>query len=228
MKVMYTPVTHVIFDLDGLLLDTEHIYKDVICTVLARYGKTYSEELQMRVLGTLELDTARIITSSLNLPISIEDFDKELKKLQRDLLGNGTLMKGAEKLIRHFHSKGVPLAVATSSSEESMKLKLKNFQELFSCIGHFVMGSSDPEVKRGKPNPDIFLITAKRFKDSPPPEKCLVFEDAPSGVLGARAANMQVVMVPDKFVTEEKRKPATLVLNSLEDFKPELFGLPPF
>ena len=78
---------------------------------------------------------------------------------------------GAERLIRHFHSKGIPLAVATSSSERSVQLKLKNYQELFSCIGHFVMGSSDPEVVRGKPNPDIFFITAKRFKDSPPPEK---------------------------------------------------------
>lgn len=63
--------------------------------------------------------------------------------------------------------------MATSSGEESVNMKLKKYQDLFSCIGHFVMGSSDPEVTHGKPNPDIFLITAKRFRDSPPPEKVL-------------------------------------------------------
>lgn len=58
--------------------------------------------------------------------------------------------------------------------------------------------------------------------------QCLVFEDAPNGVTAAQKANMQVVMVPENYVGEDDRKKATLILSSLNEFKPELFGLPPF
>ena len=82
---------------------------------------------------------------------------------------------GAEQLVRHFHKHGVPIAVATSSSQESVDLKLRNHKELFSLFNHIVCASSDPEVKRGKPNPDIFLICASRFPDAPAPVKVYLF-----------------------------------------------------
>lgn len=88
-------------------------------------------------------------------------------------------------------------------------------------------GSTDPEVKNGKPAPDIFLIAASRFPDQPSPDNCLVFEDAPNGVKAAQSAGMQCVMVPEDYVPENMRT-ATQVLKSLEDFKPEEFGLPAF
>lgn len=78
---------------------------------------------------------------------------------------------GAERLVRHLHSHGIPIAVATSSSEESVNVKLTKHRELFSLFHHIVTASSDPEVKRGKPNPDIFLVCASRFPDKPNPEK---------------------------------------------------------
>lgn len=93
---------------------------------------------------------------------------------------------------------------------------------------HLTMGSSDPEVTKGKPDPAIFLVCASRFPDKPKPEDCLVFEDAVNGIKAANAANMQVVAVPDPRIDPEQLKTATLVLESLDQFKPELFGLPAF
>lgn len=95
-------------------------------------------------------------------------------------------------------------------------------------FNHLVSGSSDIEVKHSKPAPDIFLVCASKFPKCPNPQDVLVFEDAPNGVLAANSAGMQVVMVPDPRIPDEKKEKATLVLHTLEEFKPEDFGLPPF
>jgi len=78
---------------------------------------------------------------------------------------------GAERLVQHLHKNKVPIAVATSSGKESVAVKTKNFQDLFGLFPHIVMGSSDPEVKNGKPAPDIFQVCANRFPDKPSYDK---------------------------------------------------------
>lgn len=75
---------------------------------------------------------------------------------------------GAERLLRHLHSKGVNIALATSSSRENFELKTTHHGDVFKLFHHIVTGSSDPEVKHGKPAPDIFLICASRFPEPAP------------------------------------------------------------
>ena len=224
----YKKVTHVIFDMDGLLLDSEKVYEALIGSIARKYGKVYTEEVKMKLLGTPEPITAKLAVQEMELPITVEQFLEEYTEATRIHLRNPDLFPGAEKLIRHLHKHNIPIAVATSSSRDSIAIKTGNYQELFGLFHHIVSGSSDPEVKRGKPHPDVYLVCASKFPDQPNPEQCLVFEDAPNGVIGALRAGMQVVMVPASSVSEELRKPATLVLNFLTEFKPELFGLPPF
>nr|CAD7456573.1 unnamed protein product [Timema tahoe] len=208
--------------------DSEGAYGLMFEEIAANYGKVFSWDLKLKIMGTTEMDSARLMVQELDLPISAEEFTEAVRKIHHSFLSKCSLMPGAERLVKHLHDNGVPIAMATSSSAESMGIKMSAHQELLSRFSHVVTGSSDPEVKRGKPQPDIFLVCASRFSDPPQPEKCLVFEDAPNGVLAGRAAGMQVVMVPDHMIPPEKTEAATLVLSSLEQFKPELFGLPPF
>lgn len=221
------PVTHVIFDLDGTLLDTERIFATVHQEICSRYGKTFSWDIKSAIMGRPEPEAVRIIKDTLKLPVTVEEIMAESRKKKEDLYPKVDLMPGAEKLIRHFQRHQVPIAMASSSSQEAYNLKKTRYQELFGLLHHIVLGD-DPEIKNGKPAPDIFLICAKRFEPSVTPAKCLVFEDAPNGVEGARAAGMQVVMIPDENLPKELTKDATIVLSSMTEFKPELFGLPKF
>ena len=85
------------------------------------------------------------------------------------------------RLIRHFHALNIPIAVATSSSTSTLAEKTKNHRELFDLFHHVVTGSH-PDLKNGKPAPDIFLLCASMFDPAPDPAQCLVFEDAPNGI----------------------------------------------
>ncbi|KAK2719788.1 pseudouridine-5'-phosphatase-like isoform X5 [Artemia franciscana] len=208
--------------------DSERLYTVVIEEIAGKYGKIYTWEMKSKLMGRIGREAAAALVETVGLPITPEEYIYQSQEIFRRVFPSCEVMPGAEKLVRHLKSKKIPIAVATSSSEETFKLKTTNHREFFKIFDHIVFGSSDPEVKNGKPAPDIFLICASRFPDKPAPENCLVFEDAPNGVTAALAAGMQVVMVPDPRMDELNRSRATFCVDRLENFKPEVFGLPPY
>ncbi|KOB69930.1 putative 2-deoxyglucose-6-phosphate phosphatase [Operophtera brumata] len=199
--MQFNKVTHVLFDLDGLLIDSEDLYTETFTRVSAKYGKQFTWELKASLLGFQASECADKIIETLELPTTREEF---------------------------MALKGVPIALATSSSQDSVQMKMQNHKEFLQLFDHLVMGSSDPAVTKGKPDPAIFLVCAARFPDKPKPEDCLVLEDAVNGMKAANAANMSVVVVPDPRIDSAQLTGATLVLRSLEEFKPEVFGLPAY
>ncbi|XP_049884944.1 pseudouridine-5'-phosphatase-like [Pectinophora gossypiella] len=226
IKMTLQPVTHVLFDMDGLILNTEDLYTIGFQQVASRYGKEFTFALKCQIMGQQSREFAASIIQGLDLPMTVDEFLAETRKIFNELFPQCQLMPGVEKLIRHLHTHNVPIGLATSSSKETYDLKVSKHLDFFELLPYKTWGSSDPDVNRGKPYPDIFLVAAAKFPDRPAPEKCLVFEDSLNGVRAAKAAGMQVVMVPDRRLDRNLTADATLVLDSIEQFKPELFGLP--
>jgi len=141
--------------------------------------------------------------------------------------------------VKHLHENGIPMAIGTGSTRHKYFQKTSHLGDFFEIGNYFshVVTSDDPEVKRGKPAPDTFLVCANRFevdtngcgKGSPKDmSNVLVFEDSPVGVAAAISGGMQVVMIPDPRVGEKDKAKATIVIESMEGFQPHLFSLPPF
>ncbi len=216
-------VTHVLYDMDGLLLDTEPFYTEVTQAIVSRYGHTFDWSVKSRMIGKKAADSARILVDALRLPITPEDYLRERESMLAELFPKAQPMPGARRLTGHLARHGVPQAVASSSHRRDFELKITQHREWFACFQCVVLGD-DPEVKRGKPAPDIFLAAAARI--GAVPSECLVIEDAPSGVEAARAAGMSVVAVPNPAMSADAFGDATQILSSLESFDPALWGLP--
>ncbi|XP_001968283.3 pseudouridine-5'-phosphatase [Drosophila erecta] len=226
-KKCYCPVTHVIFDCDGTLIDSEGIYLKTVQEVLAPYGLTYTKADQTLHMGMPICAFSQHIVKDLNLPLSAAEFRQRFEAATEKNMKNVSLLPGVRDLILHLHEYRIPFCIATSSFKNLFKVKAESFKDLFLAFHHVVCGD-DPELGpgRGKPQPDIYLLAASRFNPPADPKKCLIFEDAPVGLRGGIAAGIQVVFIPTDQVTKQQKKGASMVLKSMADFRPELFGLP--
>jgi pseudouridine-5'-monophosphatase len=210
-----------IFDLDGVLLDTEPLYTTATAQVAARFGKLYDWSVKRDCIGRGTLEAARIIIDALALPLSPEALVVERDRVLVELLARAPALAGAEAFSRALAARGVPLAIATSTEAPLFAIKAARHRDWLSIFRAAVCGD-DPRVARSKPAPDIFLAAAADLGAAP--QDCLVFEDSPFGVEAACAAGMQVIALPDPAMDRARYARADAVVAGFAELAIESLG----
>jgi pseudouridine-5'-monophosphatase len=213
--VLRRPIGAVIFDVDGVLLDTERFYTEVTQAIVGRYGKTFDWSVKGNMIGRKALEAAQYLCDALALPITPEEYLREREAGLAALMPTADALPGARELTTELHARGIPQALATSSSRAFFELKRRRHEAWFAAVFSAVVTGDDPRLTRSKPAPDIFLLAAQELVVDP--ATCLVFEDAPAGVEAARAAGMQVIAVPDPGMDRSRYADADVILDSLAD-----------
>jgi HAD superfamily hydrolase (TIGR01509 family) len=203
------PEPPIVFDCDGVLLDSEKAWTRAETRLFARYGRTYGiEEKRLLIGGSLE-ETAGALEDLLDRPGGSDDLQHELLELAaEELAGPVEPMPGALQLVRELHDLGRPMAVASNSERRLVDLAL-NGSRLAHAFDAVVAGD---EVPNAKPAPDLYLEACRRLGTSP--QEAVAVEDSPRGAAAARAARMFVIGIP---YLPELELEADLVAPSLED-----------
>lgn len=215
------PPGFVIFDMDGVLLDTEVFYTEVTQAIVGRYGKVFDWSIKSNMVGRPAIESARYLVGTLALPITAEEYLVEREAALERLMSTAEPMPGARELVQALASLGVPQAVATSSNRRFFELKTSRHADWFAHFAAIVTGD-DARLVRGKPAPDIFLLAARDLGAQP--ERCVVVEDSPVGVEAARAAGMRVVAVPYPGMDPAKIVGADRIVDSLLALTPADLG----
>jgi len=218
MDTNWDGIEAVIFDMDGLLVDTEPLHYEATNLVLKEYGKVLTPEVNQRFIGLGDETFWSAVKGDFGITDSVVELRrKRIGQMLRLIAAEPVVrMPGAGELVRSCRSRGYRVAVASSTPLEQVHAILESagVRAEFEVI---VSGEMEA-VKEGKPAPDIFLHTASLL--GIPPGRCLVFEDSSPGVIGASEAGMRAVAVPNVHTEGSDFSRAALVVESLEEIDP--------
>jgi beta-phosphoglucomutase-like phosphatase (HAD superfamily) len=183
----------VIFDVDGLMIDSEPTWNKTHDLFLEKYNIVIDEKERASLTGIGLKQLISDLHQRFHLEKSADDLLSEYREIfyKNFSASNASrAIEGVEGVVKYFYENGFHLAIATGGHTESeMQVMLK----AFNLLKYFSVIISGDEVNKGKPHPDIFLLTARRFDLDP--SRCLVFEDSVNGVLAGKAAGMYVIGV---------------------------------
>ncbi|MEM7008630.1 MAG: HAD family phosphatase [Thermodesulfobacteriota bacterium] len=207
----------VIFDMDGVMIDSEPLWEKTERILLKRRGIEYTADYRDQIVGLNQNDSGKLLVETFNLKDSVEEIiDERVVILTGIYEEELEVVKELIPLLNQLQDLDYKLAVASSSP-----LRVINFVlDMFSLHQYFPVVVSGECTDDGKPHPAIYLHTAKRLEIDP--SECVAIEDSINGVKSAKAAGMHCIAVPDKRLTQDQFKIADLIVPSLNRISPDL------
>jgi len=206
----------VVFDLDGILIDSEHVWDEVRQQLADERGGRWNENASRDMMGMSSIEWSRYMRDVVGLSEEPEEISAEVvRRLEDRYRRELPLIPGAEQAVERLAARW-PLALASSSNRELIDLVLES-----SGLGRYFEASvSSEEVARGKPAPDVFLEAARRLGVEP--THCAAVEDSENGILAAKAAGMRTIAIPNPHYPphEDALVAADVVLASIEELTP--------
>lgn len=212
---MLNNIEAVIFDLDGTLVDSMWMWREIDVEYLSKFGIEVPNDLQQAVEGMSFSETAQYFKDRFNLPDPIEVIKAQWNQMAWDKYGNEVaLKKGVIEFLEELRRSGIKTGIATSNSKELVEhvLKSLNITQYFDSV------RTSCEAKKGKPAPDIYLLVAKDLQVDP--KDCLVFEDLALGIMAGKSAGMRVCTVFDPYSEDDidrKRELADYYIDTYFD-----------
>jgi HAD superfamily hydrolase (TIGR01509 family) len=209
-------VRAVVFDLDGVLVQSEEIWDEARRELVAEHGGEWPDDATRAMIGMSSPEWSRYLQDRLSVPLAPEEINaRVLARVEEHYRQAAPWIPGARQAVRRLAARW-PLALATSSNREIIDLVL-DVGNLAACFAATV---SSEEVDGGKPAPDVYLEAARRLGVDP--ADCAAVEDSTNGLLAARAAGMRVIAVPNPAFPPEPHglRAADVVLDSVDELTP--------
>lgn len=181
----------VIFDMDGVIIDSEPLWEKAEIQLIQKHGKTYTNSYRKKIIGLNQKDSVNLLINTFDLNASVKEIVEQRKNILIEIYNNELkVFPGIINLLEEVRAKGYKTGLATGSPESVINFVVEKFglQDFFSVI---VSGDSATE---GKPSPEIYLTTAEKLGSTP--ENCIAIEDSVNGVLSVKNAGMYCVAVP--------------------------------
>lgn len=205
-------VRALIFDMDGVLVDSEPLHLLAYQELFSEHAIEYTEAHNQEFLGCKDIAMAEILVKRWRLPLTADELVQTKERILARLLKyDAQIRPGVKKLLEDAQALNIPCAVASSATLPTIQLVV----DVLRIRQYFHHLSSGDEVENGKPAPDVFLLAAKRLCVST--EYCLVIEDTANGIKAAKAAGMFCIAIPCEATRHQDHSHADMRLNSLEE-----------
>jgi HAD superfamily hydrolase (TIGR01509 family) len=199
----------IIFDMDGLMVDSERLYQQAQEEITRQFNKTLPERARLKMMGRKPLESMKIFAEALDIPTDAEQLLETRNNIMREKYKNDLVpLPGLNHIIDAFYGK-LKMAISTGAQEEFLDIVVDQLE----IRNKFDVLQASDEIEQGKPHPEIYLKTCKKLGLNP--GECIVLEDSLNGVLAGKRAGCYVIAVPSEYTKQENFDSADFVADDL-------------